>query len=194
MGFEDTNVEFSDSINKKGEVKLREVKKPKVLEENFSRIDSIKQARVLLSSKNGKANLSSLPDGMKRSIESKERLDKIIHNKEHNSADEIRKRLNIEGKPLTKKRAEELKESRLKFFQNNIDKSKSGPLNKVPDLNKPAALKSKKSSLSFRDKKIEEINKTNNVIKKDKVSKTAKTNVEKKKTIKNTSSSKEKNK
>ncbi|ASP28176.1 hypothetical protein SCORR_v1c04020 [Spiroplasma corruscae] len=164
MGYDDnqyfsSNVEFSDNVGTKNDTKLKAVVRPKILAENFNKTELIKQARVTMSSKAGKANVNEMPAGMRISLANKDRIEKIIHNKEQNSADEIRKRLNIEGKPLNKKRAEELKVERLAFFQKNINKSKSGSLNKISDLSKPPAIKAKTNTVSFRDKKIDDINK-----------------------------------
>ncbi|AKX34061.1 hypothetical protein SLITO_v1c04080 [Spiroplasma litorale] len=153
----DSNIEFSDSVGTKSDTKLKAVKRPAILADNFSKVDLIKQSRVLMSSKKGKANINELPAGVRVSIKNKERIEKILNTKDHSSTEEIRKKLYIEGKPLNKKRAEELREERISFFQKNINKSKSGHLDKMPDFSKPVAIK-KTAVKSLKELKMEEIN------------------------------------
>ncbi|AGR41135.1 hypothetical protein [Spiroplasma taiwanense] len=140
----------------------RKVQRPSVLKSNYNRVELAKQ--TMLNSKKGKNVTVELPVAIQDSVKNKERIENILNLRSSNSPEDIRKKLSIETKPLTKKRAEELKEERIAFFQANIKKNQK----EVSLTNS----KSKRSSVTSQK-----------VNKESKKSKTTKANVTSKKTV-----------
>ncbi|QHX36647.1 hypothetical protein [Spiroplasma sp. BIUS-1] len=103
--------------------------RPKLLfNEGISKVELLRQSNYLSSTKKSKAgrDLSALPPGVRKSIEDKERIAAALNFASKNDVEDIRKRFLIEKKPLTKQRANEIRDERMAFFKSNIEKSKSG--------------------------------------------------------------------
>ncbi|WP_338984255.1 hypothetical protein [Spiroplasma endosymbiont of Diplazon laetatorius] len=103
--------------------------RPKILyNEGVSKIELLRQSNYLSSTKKAKGgrDLSALPDGVRKSIEEKERIAAALKFGTSNDVEDIRKRFLIEKKPLTKARANEIRDERMAFFRSNIEKSRSG--------------------------------------------------------------------
>ncbi|AGR42104.1 hypothetical protein [Spiroplasma diminutum] len=148
----------------------RVMEKPKILvNESISKVELLRQSNYLSNvkkQKSGEKDLTGLPEGVRKSIENKERIEQILNLSRSNEIEDIRKRFSIEKKPLNKKRANEIKEERIAFFKSNIEKSKSG--------------RSKLSSLSYgNDSAVNKIRESNA----EKASKKVKDSVAQTKTV-----------
>ncbi len=153
-----TNQKFVNDKKKNTENKMssgKVITRPKMLEEKHSKIYLLKQSAIVASSKSGKSNLSELPKGVQDSIKNKERIDSIINRKNNNSVDSMKNKYDIDGKPLTLKRAKMITEERNSFFNSNRNKKTiSVPTetetSKVVNLSKKA--EGKKASVSTKKK------------------------------------------
>ncbi|QBQ07678.1 hypothetical protein SGLAD_v1c04790 [Spiroplasma gladiatoris] len=99
------------------------VKKPEILEGKSSKIALVMQSRVMVSAKKGKGDYSNLPPGVVASIKNKERIAKALNIDGTNTVDAIKQKYEIDGKPLTRKRAQGIIEERKDFFEKNRKKS-----------------------------------------------------------------------
>ncbi|AUM62642.1 hypothetical protein [Spiroplasma monobiae] len=136
--------------------------RPKLLfNESVSKVELLRQSNYLSSTKKTKTgrDLSALPPGVRKSIEEKERIAAALSFGTSNDIEDIRKRFLIEKKPLTKARATEIREERMRFFQNNIEKSKSGK-SKLNSLNygsdKDPIRKMREEEMARNSKKVQD--------------------------------------
>ncbi|AUB31536.1 hypothetical protein [Spiroplasma floricola] len=113
-----------DAVSKKNPNLNKFDKKKIIIPEFTSKVELLKQANKVASYKNSKGQnyLNDLPEGVRKSIEEKERINLALNFGKSNEAEEIRKRLSIEKKPIDKKRANELRNEREAFFRANIEK------------------------------------------------------------------------
>ncbi|WP_339020132.1 hypothetical protein [Spiroplasma endosymbiont of Atherix ibis] len=121
-----------DALSKKNP-NLNKIDKQKIIIPDMtSKVELVKQANKVASYKNSKGQdyLSDLPEGVRKSIAEKERINLALNLGKSNDAEEIRKRLSIEKKPLNKKRANELRNEREAFFKANIEKIQMSNINK----------------------------------------------------------------
>ncbi|QGS51916.1 hypothetical protein [Spiroplasma tabanidicola] len=117
------------------------VKKPPILEDKSTKLSLVMQSRTMLSAKKGKnkGDISTLPPGVIASIKNKERINKELNLDWSNNVEAIKQKYDIDGKPLTRKRAQGIIEERKEFFEKNRKKSiKAATTNVAP---KPAVKK-----------------------------------------------------
>ncbi|QHX35906.1 hypothetical protein STIUS_v1c03520 [Spiroplasma sp. TIUS-1] len=90
--------------------------RPKVLEANTSKQDLIMQSRQMGAVKKGDGSKDMLPDGVKLSVENKERIMNEINQGGTNNPMDLRERYSIDTDPVTRRDAAILKQFRLKKF------------------------------------------------------------------------------
>ncbi|QEH61829.1 hypothetical protein SCHIN_v1c06320 [Spiroplasma chinense] len=121
------------------------LKRPEVLPEKHSKVNLLAQSKQMLSVKKGKGDISALPKGVQDSVKNKERIESIINSGVYeNNVEALKKRYDIDGKPLTLKRAQALTEERNVFFAAN--RKKSGSSSSLPPKTSKANVATKKSA------------------------------------------------
>ncbi|ALD66398.1 hypothetical protein [Spiroplasma cantharicola] len=112
----------------------RTVGKPENLTNNqISKIELLRKSNSMGSSKEKKAvsQLGDLPEEIKKSIEKKAKLHEILNNGRHYTVEDLKIKLAMEKKPIDKKRASQIKEERIMFFKENIEKLKLNKKRKI---------------------------------------------------------------
>ncbi|WP_338982819.1 HU family DNA-binding protein [Spiroplasma endosymbiont of Othius punctulatus] len=90
--------------------------RPKVLEGGARKQDLIMQSRQMGAVKRGDGSKDALPDGVKQSVENKERIMLEVNRGEKNDPNSLRDRYSIDTKPVTRQDAAKLKTIRLRKF------------------------------------------------------------------------------
>ncbi|WP_339022283.1 HU family DNA-binding protein [Spiroplasma endosymbiont of Crioceris asparagi] len=95
--------------------------RPKILEEFNQKQQRIIQSRQMGAIKKGEASRDSLPEGVKKSIENKERISEVINMAGENDVDSIKERYAIDRTPLTRAKAKKVRDERLIKFGTSED-------------------------------------------------------------------------
>ncbi|WP_342259243.1 hypothetical protein [Spiroplasma endosymbiont of Dioctria linearis] len=105
----------------------RTVGKPEAVVNNqISKIELLRKSNSAGSSK-----LADLPEEIKKAIENKARIDDILNNGRNYTVEDLKIKLAMEKKPIDKKRASQIKEERIAFFKENIEKLKQNKKRKI---------------------------------------------------------------
>ncbi len=105
----------------------RTVGKPEAVVNNqISKIELLRKSNSAGSSK-----LADLPEEIKKAIENKARIHDILNNGRNYTVEDLKIKLAMEKKPIDKKRASQIKEERIAFFKENIEKLKQNKKRKI---------------------------------------------------------------
>ncbi|AHI52869.1 hypothetical protein [Spiroplasma culicicola] len=123
----------------------KKLERPTILPDKNNKVNLLTQSKQMLSAKKGKGDISALPQGVQDSVKNKERIESILnYGAGQNTVDEIRKKYDIQSKPITLKTARIITEERNQFFEENrkkAGKAKSLPLIGEKKAKAPAAKK-----------------------------------------------------
>ncbi|WP_339035043.1 hypothetical protein [Spiroplasma endosymbiont of Cantharis rufa] len=105
----------------------RTVGKPEAVVNNqISKIELLRK-----SNSAGPSKLADFPEEIKKAIKNKARIHDILNNGRNFTVEDLKIKLAMEKKPINKKRASQIKEERIAFFKENIEKLKQNKKRKI---------------------------------------------------------------
>ncbi|WP_339031020.1 hypothetical protein [Spiroplasma endosymbiont of Cantharis nigra] len=105
----------------------RTVGKPEAVVNNqITKIELLRK-----SNSTGSSKLGDLPEEIKKAIKNKARIHEILNNGRNYTVEDLKIKLAMEKKPIDKKRASQIKEERIAFFKENIEKLEQNKKRKI---------------------------------------------------------------
>ncbi|WP_342274937.1 hypothetical protein [Spiroplasma endosymbiont of Cantharis lateralis] len=105
----------------------RTVGKPEAVVNNqITKIELLRK-----SNSTGSSKLGDLPEEIKKAIKNKARIHEILNNGRNYTVEDLKIKLAMEKRPIDKKRASQIKEERIAFFKENIEKLEQNKKRKI---------------------------------------------------------------